>query len=154
MNMGTGHTDRLAAAIAALPYRAPSAGFKGRVLAAIAAQAADEARLGWALKGLAALTVSWAGLLSLAAAGPLYRFAADYAPLALEPGGVPQLMKLLGARAALLAGKLSAAVSLARELGAAALSYLPPAHEIVIAALISAAVIRMATVRRTAAQRI
>jgi len=154
MDMGTGHKDRIAAAIAALPHSSPSAGFKGRVLAAIAAQAAADARLGWALKGLAALTVSWAGLLSLAAAGPLYRFAADYAPLALEPGGISQLVKILGARAALLAGKLSASVSLARELGAAALAYLPPAHEIAIAALLSAAVIRMATVRGTAAQRI
>lgn len=154
MDMGTGHRDSIAAAIAALPRRSPSAGFKGRVLAAVAAQAAARERLGWALKGLAALTVSWAGLLSLAAAGPLYRFAADYAPLALEPGGVSQLVKLLGARAALLAGKLAAAVSLARELGTAALAYLPPAHEIAIAALISAAVIRMATVRGTAAQRI
>ena len=154
MDMGTGHTDRLAAAIAALPYRTPSAGFKGRVLAAIAEQAAAEARLAWAVKGLAALTASWTALLGLAAAGPLYRLAADYAPLALEPGGAAQLLRLLGARAALLAGKLAGAAAAARDLGALALAYLPPAHEIAIAALISAAVIRTAAARKSAAQRI
>lgn len=154
MDMGTGHRDRIAAAIAALPYRAPSAGFRGRVLAAIAQQAAAADRLAWAVKGLAALTASWTALVGLAAAGPLYRLAADYAPLALEPGGAAQLLRLLGARAALLAGKLASAAAAARDLGAVALAYLPPAHEIALAALISAAVIRIAAVRRPAAQRL
>jgi hypothetical protein len=140
--------------MAALPYKAPSAGFKGRVLAAIAGQAAADDRVAWAAKGLAALTASWTALVGLAAAGPLYRLAADYAPLALEPGGTAQLLRLLGARAALLAGKLAGAAAAARDLGAIALAYLPPAHEIALAALISIAVIRLAAGRGTASQRI
>lgn len=155
MDMGTGHTDKaIAAAIAALPYRGPSAGFRARVMAAIDAQAAAQARLAWAVKGLGALTASWAALVGMVSAGPLLRLAADYAPLALEPGGTSQVLRLLGARAALGAGKLAATVSFARELGAAAAAYLPPAHEIAIAALISAAVIRTVAAGRTAGQRI
>jgi hypothetical protein len=106
------------------------------------------------VKGLAALTASWTALVGLVSAGPLLRLAADYGPLALEPGGASQVLRLLGARAALLAGKLAGIVSLARELGTAALTYLPPAHEIAIAALISAAVIRTVAARKTADQRI
>lgn len=123
-------------------------------MAAVAAEAAAKERLGWAIKGLAGLTASWAGLVGLLSAGPLWRLAADYAPLAAEPGGVSQLARLLGARAALLGGKLAAGAAFARDLAALALAYLPPAHEIAIAALISAAVIAIAAGRRTAAQRI
>ena len=155
MDMGTGKTDDLiAAAIAALPGRSPAAGFRARVLAAIEAQAAAEARLAWAVKGLAALTASWTALIGLVSAGPLLRLAADYAPLALEPGGGAQVLRLLGARAALLAGKLAVAVSFARELVTAAAAYLPPAHEIAIAALLGAALIRMVAARKPAGQRI
>jgi hypothetical protein len=154
MDMGTGQSDRLAAAIAALPYRTPAAGFRARVLAAVAAEAAANERLGWAIKGLAGLTASWAGLVGLVSAGPLWSLVADYAPLAAEPGGAAQVLRLLGARAALLAGKLAGAAAFARDLGGLALAYLPPAHEIALAALISAAVIRLAAVRKTAAQKI
>lgn len=154
MDMGTGKRDRIAAAIAALPYRTPSAGFRSRVMAAVAAEAAARERLGWAVKGLGALTASWAGLVGLLSAGPLWRLAADYAPLAAEPGGLSQVARLLGARAALLAGKAAAALPLARELGAAALEFLPPVHEIALAALLSALVIRTAAARKPAAQKL
>lgn len=153
MNMETGKNDKLAAAIKALPYRSPSAGFRARVLAAVAAEAAARERLGWAVRGLGALTAAWAGLVGLVSAGPLFNFAADYAPLALEPGGLALAGRLLAARAALLAGKAAAAVSFARELGAAAQAHLPAAHEIAIAALLGAGLIRLA-VRRPAAQKI
>lgn len=155
MDMGTGRMDeKIAAAIAALPYRGPSAGFRGRVMAAIAAQAAAQARLSWAARALAAMTASWAALVGLLSAGPMWRLASDYAPLALQPGGVPQLLKLLGARAALLAGKAAPAVSFARDLWAAALERLPSACEIAAAALVSALLIRILTAGRTAPQRI
>lgn len=153
MDMETGKTDKLAAAIKALPYRSPSAGFKARVMAAVAAEAAARERLAWAVKGLGALTAAWAGLVGLLSAGPLFNFAADYAPLALEPGGLALAGRLLAARAALLAGKAAALVSFARGLAETAQAHLPAAHEIFIAALLGAGLIRLA-VRRPAAQKI
>ncbi|HAN04108.1 MAG: hypothetical protein A2X29_05385 [Elusimicrobia bacterium GWA2_64_40] len=142
MNMETGKTDKaIAAAIAALPYRSPSAGFRAGVMAAIAAQAAAEARLAWALKAAGAMTASWAALVGLAASGPLAAFLADYAPLALEPGGLGQALRLLGARAALVAGRLPEAFGFLADL-AGLLPGLPPVYEIGAAMLATAAVIR------------
>jgi hypothetical protein len=142
MNMETGKTDKaIAAAIAALPYRSPSAGFKGRVLAAIAAQAAAREQLGWAIKAAGAMTASWAALVGLAAAGPVAGFLADYAPLALEPGGPGQALRLRGARAALAAGKLPEVFGFLTDL-AGLLPGLPPVYETGAAVLVTAAVIR------------
>lgn len=152
--MGTGKTDKLiAAAIAALPYSSPSAGFRARVLAAIEAQAAADARLAWAMKAVGGLTAGWAALVALLGAGPAYRLVSDYGSMALEPGGAAQLLRLAAARGALLLAKLSSAASFAGDLAAIALAQLPPAYEIAAAALVSAAVIG-AVARRPAAQRI
>ncbi|OGR63356.1 MAG: hypothetical protein A2X30_02240 [Elusimicrobia bacterium GWB2_63_16] len=142
MNMETGKTDKaIAAAIAALPYRSPSAGFRAGVMAAIAAQAAARERLGWALKAAGAMTAGWAALVGLAASGPLAAFLADYAPLALEPGGLGQALRLLGARAALAAGRLPETFGFLGDL-AGLLPGLPPVYEIGAAMLATAAVIR------------
>lgn len=155
MDMGTGKTDKLiAAAIAALPYSRPSAGFKARVLAVIEAQAAADARLAWVMKAVGGLTAGWAALVGTLGAGPAYRLVSDYASLALEPGGAAQLLRLAAARGALLLAKLSSAASLAADLAGVALAQLPPVYEIAAAALLSAAVIRAVAAQKPAAQRI
>lgn len=154
MDMGTGKTDRLiAAAIAGLPCRRPSAGFRARVLAAIEAQAAADARAAWILKTAGAVTAAWAGALVTVSAGPAYRFLADYVSIAIESGAA-QAARLLAARGALLLGKLAAAGSAAADLAGLFLVQLPPVYEVAAAALISAAVIRAVTAHRPVAQRI
>jgi len=154
MDMGTGKTDELIkAAIAGLPRRGPSAGFRARVMAAIEAQAAADARLDWAVKAAGALTAAWAALVGLLAAGPVYGLVSGYAALAME-GGVGQALRLLGARGALLLAKAGAAVSFAGDLAAIMMTQLPPFYEVAAAALISAAVIRTVAQTRPAAQRI
>ncbi|OGR64175.1 MAG: hypothetical protein A2X31_12965 [Elusimicrobia bacterium GWB2_63_22] len=154
MDMGTGKTDKLiAAAIAGLPYRRPSAGFRARVLAAIEAQAAADARLGWVLKGIGAVTAAWAGALVTVSAGPAWRFLADYASIAVESGAA-QALRLIAARGALLLAKLAAAGSVAADLAGLALAQLPPVYEVAGAAVISAAVIRALTAHGPSAQKI
>lgn len=155
MDMGTGKTDKLiAAAIAALPYSRPSAGFRARVLAAIEAQAAADARLAWVMKGIGAVTAAWAGAVVLVSAGPAYSFLSGYAAIAAGPGGAAQALRLLAARGTLLLAKLAAAGSVAADLAGLAAAQLPPVYEVAAAAVISAAVIRMVTGSRPAAQRI
>lgn len=154
MNMRTGDTDKaIAAAIAALPYRRPPAGFRAGVMAAIAAQAAARERLGWAIKAAGTMTACWAALVGLAAAGPLAAFLVDYAPLALEPGGLGQALSLLGARAALAAGRLPEAFGFLADL-TGLLPGLPPVYEITAAVLLTAALIRAIGVPARAGQKI
>jgi len=154
MDMGTGKTDKLiAAAIAGLPYRRPSAGFRARVLAAIEAQAAADAKVAWLLKAAGAVTAAWAGALVTVCAGPAYSFLADYVSVAVESGAA-QAASLLAARGALLLGRLAAAGSAAADLAGLFLAQLPPVYEVAAAAVISAAVIRAVTAHRPAAQRI
>ena len=156
MDMGTGKTDELiAAAIAGLPYRRPSAGFKARVIAAVAAQAAADARLGWAVKAVGLLTAGWTALVATLAAGPAYAFAKYYGSMALEPGGAAQALRLLAARMALAAGKLYAALHAAGDVAGLAAGALPAPYEVAAAALISAVLIAAVTRHRgAAAQRI
>lgn len=154
MNMRTGNTDRaIAAAIAALPYKRPSAGFRAGVMAAIAAQAAARERLGWAIKAAGTMTACWAALVGLAASGPLAAFLADYAPLAMEPGGPGQALRLLGARAALTAGKLPEFFGFLADL-AGLLPGLPPVYEIGAAVLLTAGLIRAIGAPARAGQKI
>lgn len=154
MDMGTGKTDKLiAAAIAGLTYRRPSAGFRARVLAAIEAQAAADGRLGWVLKGIGAVTAAWAGALVTVSAGPAYRFLADYSFIVAE-NGAAQTLRLIAARSTLLLAKLAAAGSAAADLAGLALAQLPPVYEVAAAAVISAAVIRTLAAHGPSAQRI
>lgn len=152
MDMETGNRDKaIAAAIAALPYRRPSAAFRARVMAAVRAEAAA-ARLAWALKCFAAVTGLWAALVAFFAAGPLLRLAVEYAPLVAGPGGPAAALRLLLAGAAELAGRWSWLLSAAGDLAAAAAGALPPAHEVAIAAALLVLLMRKAPA--AAAQRI
>lgn len=147
--------ELIAKAIAALPYRGPSAGFKARVMAGVEA-AALETR-DWRpalLKATGALTVSWAALLLALGAGPAFRFLAEAAPLLAEPGGLGLALDLLAARGALLLVKASGFFSLASDLGAAVLAALPPFYEIALASLACAAVIKAVPGGRAAARRV
>lgn len=153
MDMGTGKTDKLGAAIAALPYRSPSAGFRARVLAAVAAEAALRRRLAWAVKGLAALTAGWTGFVGLVSAGAAWNLAAEYAPLAAQPGGAELALRVLAARTALLISKGAAALAVVKSAAAGAQAWLPPVQEIAAAAALGAMLI-LAASRRTAAQKL
>lgn len=153
MDMGTAGKDRLGKALKALPYRSPSAGFRARVMAAVEAEAALRRRLAWAVKGLAALTAGWAGLVGLFSAGAAWNIAAEYAPLAAQPGGAELALRLLAARAALLASKGATALAWLKAAAAQAQACLPPAYEIAAAAALGGLLI-LAASRRAAAQKI
>lgn len=156
--MNADRTDQLIArAVAALPYRRPRAGFSARVLAAAAAAPAAVPGADWrafALKGAGIMLSSWTALLAALAAGPVYAFVTEAAPLLAEPGALGAALSLLGARGALLLVKVSGFFSLASDLGAAAAAALPPVHEIALASLACAAVIRNVFGGRRAAQRV
>lgn len=156
--MNADRTDQLIArAVAALPYRRPRAGFSARVLAAAAAAPVAVPGADWRLfmlKSAGIMVSSWAALLAVLAAGPAYAWAAEAALLLAEPGGAGAAVSLLGARGALLLVKVSGFFSLALDLGAAAAAALPPVHEIALASLACAAVIRTAFGGRGAAQRV
>ncbi len=153
--MKADNTDKLIAkAIAGLPYRRPSAGFRARVMSEIAAQVPAEAGFGWIVKASELIMAAWGGALVLLSAGFLYRVFSENAELLAQPGGLGQALKLTAARGALLSGKLAAAVSLGSDLGATVLNMMPPVYEIAAAALICAGIIKAVSGGRMAAQRI
>ncbi|MFA6435059.1 MAG: hypothetical protein WCW52_10220 [Elusimicrobiales bacterium] len=137
--MDAGRTDKLIAeAIAALPYRSPSAGFSDRVMAGIAAAAKPRS---WAvLPAAAGLTVAaWAAALVLVSARPVYSGLAEFAALLIQPGGFFRALHLLAANAALVLVKLAKTASFAVELLNAAAPVLPAWYEAAAAALLCCA---------------
>jgi len=139
--MNADKTDRLiATAIAALPYRRPSAGFSARVMAGITA-GAPQFWLAGVLKGAGLIVTAWAAALAFVSARLAYANFADAAALLIQPGGLPQALNLLAARAALLLSKLAAAVSLASGFVSAAAAGLPAWYEIAAAAVVCSAAI-------------
>lgn len=89
--------DLLAAAIAALPYKKPRAGFSGRVLAAVAA-AAPAARPMSAASRLAcacaALVAVWAGVIAASGLWLAARNAGGIAAVLADPSGLAAGLKL------------------------------------------------------------
>lgn len=151
MDMDASKTDKLiAGAIAALPYRRPSAGFSARVLAEIAA-AGEPA--GW-LPGLlktAGLTVTlWAAALAVLAGRLVYSNLPELAGLFLRPGGLQSALNLLGARAALAAAKLAGAAAFIYDVAAAVSPELPAWYEVAVASLVCCAAIAALSPRRLA----
>lgn len=134
-------TDKLiASAIAALPYRRPSAGFGARIMAGIAA----EARQPWyagILKTAGLTLTAWVSALAFVSAKMIYANLGEIAALAIQPGGFSRALTLMAAKSALLISKLAAAASFASEMFSAASAWLPAWYEIGFAALICSAAI-------------
>ena len=84
---------------------------------------------------------AWAAALAFVSARLAYANFADAAALLIQPGGLPQALNLLAARAALVLPKLAAAVSLASELVSAGAAGLPAWYEIAAAAVVCSAAI-------------
>ena len=142
MDMDASNTDKLiAGAIAALPYRRPSAGFSARVMAAIAVERAPQPWFAGLLKAAELTVTVWTAGLVFAAGRLVYSNLPDLAAIVLKPGGVSEAVSLAGARAALALAKLAAAVSFGGDLLAAAGAGLPAWYEVAAASLICCAAI-------------
>lgn len=149
--MNADKTDMLIAkAIAALPYRAPSAGFSARVMAEIRVLPSVEI---WrqVFKAAGFMVAAWSAGLAFAAVRAAYAGAADLAAMLIQPGGPSHAFNLLAARGALVLTKLAAAASLAAELAGAVM---PPYYEIAAASVICAAAFAVLTRGHASAQRI
>ncbi|MDO8804921.1 MAG: hypothetical protein Q7R35_10845 [Elusimicrobiota bacterium] len=141
MDMDSRKTDRLiAGAIAALPYRRPSAGFSARVMAGIAAEAPQPWLTG-VLKGAGLIVTAWAAALAFVSARLVYANFADTAALLIQPGGLGQALNLLAARAALVLAKAGSVMSLGLDILSAAAAGLPAWYEIAVAAAVCSAAI-------------
>lgn len=139
-------SDGLRRAIAALPYRSPSAGFGGRVLAALAAEQAAAA-LGWKLlAGAGALCAAWCALLLLGAAWAVAANSSAIVEALASPGELWAQAKFAGyllLRAAAGAVRYAGLLLSASDPGAAALSAAPGAGAAaLIAALAAAGLVR------------
>lgn len=153
MDMDASKTDKLiAGAIAALPYRRPSAAFAARVMAGIAEAGAPQF---WNVRLLKAaeLTVTvWTAALVLVTGRLVYSNLPEIAGLLLRPGGLSGAVNLAGARAALALAKLASAVSFVGDVLAAAGAGLPAWYEVTAASLICcAAIAALSHTRRLAA---
>lgn len=138
-------------AIAALPYRRPTAGFSARVMASLAAAPEPwQARL---LRPAAIIVAAWSAAVAFLSAGAIYRALAYGAGLALEPGGLDAGLRLLSARLALAAGKAAAVLSFAGDLASAAAGF-PAYYEVAAAAMACTLIIYSVGALRPAAQRI
>jgi prolipoprotein diacylglyceryltransferase len=149
--MNADNTDMLIAkAIAALPYRAPSAGFRARVMAEIDVLPVVEV---WrqVLSAAGFMVAAWSAGLAFVAARAVYAGFGDMAAMLIEPGGSRHAFNLLAAHGALILTKLAAAVSLVMELAGAAM---PPYYEIAAASVVCAAAFAVLARGRAAAQRI
>jgi len=149
--MNADKTDMLIAkAIAALPYRAPSAGFSARVMAEIGVLPAVEA---WqrVLRAAGFLVAAWSAGLAFVSARAVYDGFAELAAMLIQPGGPSHAVNLLAAQCALVLTKLAAAASLTAELAGAAM---PPYYEIAAASVICAAAVAALARGRVAAQKI
>ena len=149
--MNADKTDMLIAkTIAALPYRAPSAGFGARVMAEINVLPVVEA---WqqVLRAAGFLVAAWSAGLAFVSVRAVYAGFGDMAAMLIQPGGPSHAFNLLAARGALVLTKLAAAVSLAAELAGAAM---PPYYEIAAASVVCAAAFAALARGRAAAQRI
>ena len=136
--MNADKTDMLIAkVIAALPYRAPSAGFGARVMAEINVPPVVGA---WqqVLRAAGFLVAAWSAGLAFVSARAVYAGFAELAAMLIQPGGPSHAFNLLAARGALVLTKLAAAASLTAELGAAAM---PPYYEIAAASVVCAAAV-------------
>jgi len=139
--MKTETADKLiATAIAALPYRRPSAAFSARVMAGIMAEA-PQPWLAGLVKAVGLTVTAWAAGLAFVSARYVYANLADIAALIIQPGGVVQALKLTAAHATLALPKLFAAAALVSELVSYAAAGLPAWFEITSAALVCGAAI-------------
>lgn len=134
-------TDELiAGAIAALPYRRPSAGFSARVMAGLAAGETQPWYAG-ILKAAGLTLTAWVSALAFVSARAAYANLGELAALAIQPGGFSLALTFMAARAALLLSKLAAAASFASEMLSAASAWLPAWYEIGFAVLFCSAAI-------------
>lgn len=140
--MDSDKTDRLIAnAIAALPYRRPSAGFSARVMAGIAAAGARPSWQERVLEGAGLIVAGWSAALVFVSARLVYANLADIAALLIQPGGFTHAVNMLAAHAALALAKLAAAASFASGLLSAAGAGLPAWYETAAAMLVCSAAI-------------
>ena len=153
MDMDAANDELIAKAIAALPYRRPSAGFALRVMAEIAVAPRAEAWQGYALKTAGLMMAAWAAGLGLVGIRLVYSNLPEIAAFFIQPGAVTQALGLLAARAALIGGKLEATISLAGNLAAAAGGF-PAYHERIIASLVCGGAVYAVSHGHAAAQRI
>jgi len=151
--MNADKTDKLIAkAIRALPYRAPSAGFRARVMTAIAVQSAAETWPARVIEAAGLLVGAWAAILIFSAGALIYVNFTDIAALIIQPGGLTHALNLLAAHAAIVLIKSGTVLSIAVELARA---NFPPLYEIAIASLACAgAVTAVSKGGHTAGQRI
>ena len=133
-------TDELIeSAIAALPYRRPSAGFSARVMASLAAAPEPwQARL---VRPAAIIVAAWSAGLAFVSARLFYANFGELAALLIQPGGLSEGFNLLAARAALILAKLASAVPAVSGLVSGAAGLLPAWYETAAAALLCSAAI-------------
>ncbi len=142
MDMDALKTDKLiAGAIAALPYRRPSAGFSARVFAAAATAEAPQAWLAGLIKAAELTVTLWTAALVLLAGRLVYSNLPELAGLLIRPGGLTGALNLLGARAALAAAKLASAAAFVYDVLSAAAPALPAWYEVAAASLICCAAV-------------
>lgn len=142
MDMDASKTDKLiAGAIAALPYRRPSAAFAAKVLAGLAEAGAPQPWLAGLFKAAGLTVTVWASVLGFFAGRLVYANLPDLAGLLLRPGGLTGAVNLAGARAALALSKLASAVSLGADVLASLGGGLPAWYEVTAASLICCAAI-------------
>jgi len=152
MDMDAAKTDKLiAAAIRALPYRRPSAGFAARIMAQVAVVRQETLPAGYALKAAELTVAAWSAALAWGCIGLVSSNLPEIAAFCMQPGGVAYAVKLLAARAALLGIKLAAAASFAADLAAAAAGF-PGCFEIAAAAVLSAAALAALAARTAVAK--
>jgi len=142
MDMDASKTDELiAGAIAALPYRRPSAGFGARVMAGIAEAETPQPWAAGLLKAAELTVTVWTAALVFFAGRLVYSNLPEITDLALRPGGPARALNQAAAYAALMFAKLAGAVSFGRDLLAAAGAGLPAWYEVTAAAVICCAAI-------------
>ena len=140
--MDADNTDKLIArAIAALPYRSPSAGFYSRVMAGVAAEAPSRLWRERVFEAAGLMVAVWATALVFVSVRLVYINLADIAAFCIQPGGFTYVLNLLISGTALSLLKLTAVVSFAFELVSLAVSGLPAWRETAAAALLCSAAI-------------
>lgn len=142
MDMDASKTDKLiAGAIAALPYRRPSAAFAARVLAGLGEAGAPQPWNARLLKAAELTVTVWTAALAFFAGRLVYSNLPEITDLALRPGGPARALNQAAAYAALALAKAAGAVSFGSDLLAAAGAGLPAWYEVAAASLVCCAAI-------------
>ena len=130
----------IAGAITSLPYYSAPAGFRLRVLAAIAAVRAAPSWEERALEGAALAVSAWSAAVGAAAVWLIRSYLPDIAAFLIQPGGFARAFGVMAAYGALGLTKLAASLRFASLL-ASAVSGVPAWYEIAAAALLCSAAV-------------